>query len=184
MNITLDQLVGQPDWAITYRWNVTFLPPLALPFPGGLDVTNIRCESAALPKSTGSVFEVTIRGLTDNVNPGIWKTAGTIKLVFVETVDNAILNWIQYLREAIWRPGTGSGLNKADLLFPAVRLERLDRSENPVRQYTLENSLLADYDPGGDLGPDAGLVKPSITIAYPNYTEVGLPVAAPVPTTP
>jgi hypothetical protein len=180
MRIELNDVINQADWAVKYRWDLRFFAvPAALGISFNPTLLNLRCESTEIPKSTGNTFSVTIRGLEDNVNPGLWKTAGKIKLVFVESVDNEILNWIQSWREAIWNPGIGNGLTKADLLV-GVTLTRLGRKEEPVRYYTMAKTLLADYDPGGDLEEDdkGGVIKPNVTLVYPNFVETGYPKEA------
>jgi len=168
MRPTLEQIRSLPDWASRYRWNLIFDS-----FPTGItapstDRLNFQCVSAGVPKKTGGTFETSLRGWT-LINPGIWKTSGTITLTFIETIDNLILNFLQAWNEAAWAMATGQAATKNGLTA-VVRLERLDRNDARVRQYKMK-VIIADYDPGGDLDDASTDTRPTITLAYDSFDE-------------
>jgi hypothetical protein len=168
MRPSLDNIRGLPDFASLYRWNLIFdQPPSGIAAPTTEEL-NLRCTSATIPKVTGSAFPISIRGHKTQ-NPGIWDTSGTIVLTFIETVDNKVLNFIQSWSNACWEMNTGISKTKSELTA-IVRLERLDRQDNPVREYKLE-AFLSDYSPGGDLGADGDTLSPTITLSYDKFEE-------------
>jgi hypothetical protein len=171
MRPQLDQIRGLPDFASLYRWNLIFDKfPTGIAAPNS-EALNLRCVSATIPKVTGATFPLIIRG-QETINPGRWNTSGTITLTFIETVDNVVLNFIQNWRSAVWAMNTGVGVTKAELLA-IIRLERLDRSDNRIREYKLE-AFISDYEPGGDLAAEGDTISPTITLAYDRFDETAV----------
>ena len=174
MRPQVETLRNLPDFGTRFRWNlffVTFPPAVTSAITEDL---NLRCISATLPKKRGSNFDVTIRGW-DIPNPGIWKVAGTIKLVFIETIDNKILDFFSQWHEAVWSMSTGTGANKADLTA-LVELDRLDRQDNTIREYQMY-VFPEDYENGGDLDEKGLEILPALTLAYADFTEIGATTA-------
>ena len=169
MRPTLDNIRGLPDFASLYRWNLIFdTPPSGIAAPTTEEL-NLRCMSATIPKATGNEFPITIRGHKTR-NPGIWDTSGAITLTFIETIDNKVLDFIKNWREACWETNTGVSRTKQDLIA-IIRLERLDRQDNPIREYKLE-AFLSDYTSGDDLVAEGGeSFNPSITLTYDKFEE-------------
>jgi len=173
MRPTLDSIRGLPDFASLYRWNLFFdILPAGVPAPkGGTEGLNLRCVSATVPRVTGATFPLIIRG-QETINPGRWNTSGEITLTFIETVDNAILDFIQDWRTSCWEMNLGTGSTKTDL-EARIRLERLDRADQIIRRYEFQ-AFLAAYDPGGDLAAEGDTMNPTITLAYDRFDETAV----------
>ena len=112
---SIDQVRSLGDFATTVNWNLTFMK-----FPSGVtgglptsDALNYRCDSTDVPKRTGQSTTQTIRGHTVK-QPGLYTPSGTLQLIFVETVDNVMSNFIRNWREACYDSKTGAGRPKSE----------------------------------------------------------------------
>jgi len=169
----IDEIRTIAEFATLYQWNLSFsrFPT----FKGtGLATSptelNLRCVSSEVPKLTGAPIEVTIRGHKVK-QPGIHNYGGTIMLTFVETVDNTISNFIRNWREAIWESKTGIQGRVAEI-EAGIILQRLNRQDEPIWQYTLTGCKIEDYDStGGSLVETGDVLKPTITIGYDYFID-------------
>ena len=163
---TIDQIRGIGNVTQLFRWNLIFAQfPQGLAAPPASDALNLRCESATLPKLTGTNTEVKIRGHKVN-QPGIHNYSGTIQLTFVETVDNTIHNFLKAWREICWQTRTGIQLPK-NQVEAVVLLQRLNQQDVAIWEYKLIGAFLSDYEPGGTLNNDGSdPLKPALTLSY------------------
>ena len=96
----IDSVRSLPDFQASYKWDLQFLQlpavgPFAFPISQGL---NLRCESTTLPSVSNQKIEVYQRG-HKVFQPGINEYSGTIELVFTETVDSFVH---QFLLAYFW----------------------------------------------------------------------------------
>jgi hypothetical protein len=172
---TIDQLRAVGTVTQLFRWNVIFAAfPKDVAAPPSSDDLNLRCESSTLPKLGSTPLSVKIRGHVTK-QPGIHTYNGTIDLVFIETVDNVVHNFLKAWRDICWAPHTGVQSSKANS-EASILLQRLDNQDNPIWQYKLIGAILEDYEAGGPLNADGqdGL-KPKLTIGYDLFDDQPLP---------
>jgi hypothetical protein len=166
----VDNLVSLGDFATSINWNF-----IVVTSPSAVDLTtdslNFRCESADVPKMSSSSTTITIRGIPVK-QPGVWTPSGQITLNFYETIDNTINNYIKTWREACWLSKIGTSLPKSQVTG-IIQLQRNDRQDNAIWQYTLYNAYLEDYDStGGALqGQSADSLRPSMTLSYDYFID-------------
>jgi hypothetical protein len=118
---------------------------------------------------TGQSIEVNIRGHKVKV-PGVYNYAGTIPMVFTETADNKISQFLHDWREACWQAKTGIQREKKDV-EAIIRIIRLDRQDKPIWVYKLTGCYLEDATTG-TLDSTSEVFKPNFTISY-DYFEDG-----------
>ena len=158
-----------PELADSFRWEISF-PTKPSVFPED-DELNLRCVSSGMPSRTmtGQV-DVQIRG-HHIMRPGPMDETHTLNLIFVETIDNTISQWLKDWRDAVYNPDTGVR-QEQDQYQAQVRLARLDNLDNPIWEYVLEGCYLQEFDPGGDLAGDAGQgIQPNITLYYDTFKD-------------
>jgi hypothetical protein len=171
--ININNIRELDDYAPLYKWDISIpKAPEAVSFPTDEQI-NIRCTSAEMPKSVDETVEVPLKEFTDRI-PGKQIPEGTLTVIFVETIDNVISNWLRTWRLAVGDPETGIQKPRkeviADILFT-----RRDREGNPIYAYKAIGCYISDYDPvGGELGSDSEVVRPSLTITYMAFTETAL----------
>lgn len=164
---TLDQ-ISRLEFATQYQWELSIVEaPAAATFPATEDI-NLRCVSSDLPKAPPTPIEVRIRGHRTS-RPGPVETSQPFTLVFVETVDSIISDWIDQWSTACTDIETGTH-HKIDDVVATIRLLRLDREDKPIYEYIMYRCWLADYDPGGQLveqGQD--VVRPQLMLNYDKF---------------
>lgn len=170
---SMDQVRSVADFTTLFRWNLIFAQfPSAIAAPSSEDL-NIRCESAELPKLTGSTITQSIRGHKVS-QPGIHDYSETITLTFVETVDNVISNFLRSWREACWATNTGVTNPKSEV-EAIILIQRLNSLDEPIWEYKLLGAFLQDFDPGGTLdGSSSDSLKPSLVIKFDRFEDQAL----------
>ena len=159
-----------PELADSYRWNMEV--PVQNNIPGWPTeaALNLRCVSATMPSRTmtGQV-DIQIRG-HHIMRPGPMDEQHTINLIFVEDVENTISLWLKNWRDAIYNADTGE--RQDDYAVDGIKLIRLDHLDGRIWEYELFGCYLQEFDPGGDLGADAGQgVQPNITLYYDTFKD-------------
>jgi hypothetical protein len=167
---TLAALQAMGAFSTLFRWEliITAFPSAVTGFNS--DDFNLRAETAEVPKKTGDVVEIWIRGLRV-IRPGIYKPSGTITLNFIEGVDHLLHKYINAWRQVLWEDGTGLQRSVQEVSMDFL-LHLLDDQDNPVYEYAIFGSILTEGDPGGT--PDqqtADPMKPSLILAYQDFTE-------------
>jgi len=180
MKPNVQQLRSLPDFVQLFQWNISVVrQPKVATFPNDL---NLRAVSVDKPKAAPAMIEVSVRGHKIK-QPGISTTGGTITLTLLETVDMKVTNFIRDLREAQFEQGTGIQAPRSDVDFD-LKLEQLDRQNEPIWGYILIGCIIEDYDTGGQLADQASdIVKPTMTIGYTWFVE-GPPDSLQVPSLP
>lgn len=171
---SIDQLRSLPDYAQVTKWNINFvtLPGVgALAFPVS-DELNFRAESVTLPKATNQKFEVNTRG-HKTWHPGIIDYGNSFDIVFTETVDNAIFNFVKAWRELIWSSRQGSSFSKAEL-EATILITMLDNADVERAKYTLFGCFLEDYDFGTLDGATSDAIKPTMTLSFDFFVDLPL----------
>jgi len=167
---TKSQLRALGEYASVYRWDVSFPDggPSAVEVP---DNFNLLCVSTALPKKEANqLIEIKIRGHTIR-RPGISDDSHQIQLMFVETVDNAISNFLSSWRDSLWHPDTGVQ-QPLESVTSTLLINRLDNQDNPIWKYELKGCFLEDYEAvGAELGADVEAVRPTLTLYYDSFTD-------------
>lgn len=157
--------------ATLYQWNLQFVtPPNAVSTAVLVDSNggplNIRCESVELPNKTNEKFITAIRGHRVR-QAGIADYGGTLSLVFVETVDNAISQFIVDWQEAVWATGTGIQQSMVDLVG-TMEIHRLNNLDEEVWKYKmdvwLESSTLGTLD-----GNTSDAFKPNVVFSFDDF---------------
>jgi hypothetical protein len=167
---TIDALRAVGDFALKFRWNLAISQFPALGTWPSSDDLNIRCESAELPKKIGSSTEIKIRGHKVK-QPAIYGYTNSQQFTFVETIDNKISAMLKQWSDLAWTPQTGVS-NQKSQIQGQILLQRLDNQNNAIWQYTMVGCYLENYDPGGQLGGDAGeALKPSIQLSYDYFLD-------------
>lgn len=166
---TLDQIRGLGDFSTAIDWDLSFLMlPSAVSVSS--DDINWRCESTTIPKKTGEPSTVQIRGLVPVRQPGIYVPDGTIVLNLVGTVDSVIEKFIRDWREACYTQGTAMALPKRDV-EAKIRLTLLDRQKKARWRYDLIGAFIQENEGGELSGSEASIMKPTITLAYDDFTD-------------
>lgn len=169
--ITHDNIRALGDFATLIKWNFKVLKaPANVPTP---NLLNFRVLSTDVPKTdAGQTTDIFIRGHRVR-QPGIMKSVDSIVLTLAETTDNAVNTWLRNWREACWQTKTGIQGRKADV-EAIVQIERLNRQNNPIWQYTMKGCFLEDYDGvGGQLdGENSDIMRPTLTLSM-DYFEDG-----------
>jgi len=168
--ITLDNLRSLGDVNQTFRWNFVLISaPSGVPgFPSSSSI-DLRCETAELPKKSGSSVEVTLRGHSVKY-PGIYKPTGTMTLTFVETVDNFMANWLRSWQVACWPNNTGARLPKSQL-EAVIQLQLLRNDDTARYQYTIKGCFLEDATIGSLDSSSADPFKPQLVLSYDDFTQ-------------
>jgi hypothetical protein len=91
-------------------------------------------------------------------------------MVFTETADNKISQFLHDWREACWQAKTGIQREKKDV-EAIIRIIRLDRQDKPIWVYKLTGCYLEDATTG-TLDSTSEVFKPNFTISY-DYFEDG-----------
>lgn len=172
---SLEQLRQLGDFVETFRWNMRFaqFPKAIAGQSPAAEALNIRCETAARPKSQPVAdTKVEIRGHSVH-QPSKIDYSGTMSFTFVETVDMMVHRFFKSWRDAIWNARTGISSAKADLQGIVI-LEQLNRQDRAIWRYQLIGAYLQDYE----FGPmDAGgteAMKPTMTLQYDYFTDEAL----------
>lgn len=166
---------GIQNFATVYQWNVMFstLPKkvstTALTSNNG-EPLNFRCESTELPKLTNESMIVSIRGHKIKQS-GIHTYSNILTLIFVETVDNMISQFLHDWREACWEAKTGVQQTKQDIQA-VMELHRLNSVDKEIWKYKMTGVYLEDFDLGQLDGVTSEAFKPSIVLSY-DYFEDG-----------
>lgn len=168
---TLDQLRHAGDFATTVHWDVSF-PTL----PNGLrglvssEYLNLRCESTDVPKATNMPIEIAVRGHFIK-QPGLTRPSGQINLMFYDTVDSRVSEFIRLWREICYETNTGIQTARVDAQA-VVLLNRRDRQDRIIWNYELHGVFLEDYDPGGQLqSQSAEAIRPSMILSYDKFID-------------
>ncbi len=173
-SFSIDQLRSLVDYAQVTKWDINFV---TLPAVGGLgalasDDLNFRTESVVLPKATNQKFEVQTRG-HKTLHPGIIDYGNTFDIVFTETVDNKIFNFVKAWRELLWSSRQGSSLPKSDL-EATILITLLDNQDVARAKYSVFGCFLEDYDFGTLDGATSDAIKPSITLSFDLFVDAPL----------
>ncbi len=163
----ISQVRGLPDFAPMYQWNISTIRVPSGIFPEGTDI-NLRCQTVGIPKSSTPKITTELRGHKTH-QPGAIEHEGTLTLAMVETVDNMISNWIFRWREACADYLTGAHLPKA-AVEATMMIERLDREDRPIWNYTIYGCWLESYELG-ELMATSETMKPSLTISYDYFVD-------------
>ena len=173
LGVSLSQIRTLPEAAPIYRWQIQFdRPPAAgvvVPTP---DRYNMQCVSSAIPKrDAGSGIELIIRGHMVRL-PGTYADTKTIDLTFFDTEDNIISEYLASWREAMWHYDTGRRGGSREDVTADISLIRLSNQDEPIWQYHLFGCYQEDYDPSGaELGADAEIMRPTLTLYYDFFTD-------------
>lgn len=193
---TINNIRGLADFATVYQWTVEILNAdmgtangfNTLAYPDG-EQLNWRCESHEIPNASNNPVAVQIRGHRV-FQPGIQEYSNTINLVFVETVDNLVTNFLRSWREACWQTEVGYQFPKGSGKVPAgagtdsaIRLIRLNRQLEEIWEYQLYGCWLQSYNQGTLDGSSSEAFKPTMTIQY-DYYDDGKPGTLNLPTRP
>jgi hypothetical protein len=170
MALDINQIASLPDFATLYNWRLEFssTPTAVTSFPTN-DALNLRCTSATIPKLTGEDIQVDIKQFRA-VQPGIYRPEGPITLIFVETANNEISKFLRDWRNACYDKETGGQESNADV-YANVLLYRQDRNNNDIWEYHLKYCFLSNYEPGGELGGDSDVLRPSVDLTYITFDE-------------
>lgn len=161
------------DVQALYRWNVRFGP-----FPTGLATKpteaelNVRCISTTLPKATNNDMLITLRGHTVE-QPGKMTYERRLTLIFIDTVDNVVVKFLNDWRQLTWADGTGVTQNKKEL-EAVLTLELLDNKDEPRWEYVLTGCFLKDVTLSQLLEESDDASKPEMIISY-DYFREGIP---------
>lgn len=168
---SINEIRNLGDFATLYQWNFSFINlPKAISVVGTSDDFNKRCVTSDLPKKNIQSIEVSVRGHKVK-QPGIGGYDNTIPITFVETTDMMIHDLIGAWHEATWETGTGIQAPKSEVEC-SIRLELLDRQDNPTWEYILHGCYLETYEAGGQLGDSTSdVMKPSLTLSYDYFEE-------------
>ena len=177
MRPTISSVRGLGDFATVYQWNVTMpKPPTTGLSISANDITsefNLRCFSTEIPKKApAGNIDIWIRGHHIK-QAGIYDPPHTLTLIFLETVDNVISNFMRELRELCWQSKTGVQTPKSSAEF-TLRLSRLDRQDREIWEYILIGCFLEDYDPSGGAaldGSTSDILRPSLIISYDDFED-------------
>src|SRR5437763_380519 len=94
---------GQTDFQKTYYWNLSTLSGNAY-FPIGDARLNMLCTSTEIPRYEGETAIQMVKGY-QILDPGIYKSVGTMTLTFVEMIDSQIRNaWDTWMRAMFNKP--------------------------------------------------------------------------------
>lgn len=171
---SIDQVRSVADFTNIFRWNLAFAKfPSAVASPPNSEDLNLRCESAELPRLTGQTIVQNIRGHQVRQS-GIYNYTDSLTLTFVETVDNAIHQFLKDWREATWETKTGIAQPKSDL-EAIITLQRLNNQDEPIWEYKLVGAFLQDFDFGGTLdGITSESLKPQMILSYDFFEDQAL----------
>ena len=171
MRPTFNQIRELGDFATTVNWYLQFTE-----IPEGFnkadfDELNVRCISTAVPKREGQMSEVQIRGLAPVHQPGLYLPETSWTCQVVETVDNKVTNLFTKLVEINYEQGTGKAKPKKDCQCK-IRIVRLNRQDEEIYEYELIGAYLTSYETGADLqNSEAGIIQPSLTFTFDDFTE-------------
>ncbi|QJT70934.1 hypothetical protein GR7B_00136 [Vibrio phage vB_VcorM_GR7B] len=168
--ITHDNVRGVGDYATLVKWNFKVLKaPAGVTTPPNI---NFRVLSTDVPKTdAGQTTDIWVRGHRVR-QPGIYKSMDTFTVTLAETVDNAISTWIRNWREQCWATKTGIQALKSDT-EAIIQIERLNRQNTAIWQYTCHGVFLEDYDPtGGPLdGENSDILRPTMTLSMDYFED-------------
>jgi len=163
---SLSQISSMKDIQTTYRWDVSFSGAAAATF--GLDQgINLRMLSTGLPVKNNEPLEATIRG-HKFYQPGQSDPSGDLPMTAYETVDGKIGDMLKAWADACWSEDTGVQLTNAELMAGCL-IRLLDRQDQPVREYRLQNVFLMSYEMP-ELNSDNDSLKPQFTLKYSGFT--------------
>lgn len=172
MRPTLTEVRKLGNFTTSESWYIQFTKlPAGVSFKS--NDLNFRCESVDLPKRSTPTQAITLRGLPPINQHGTPQPSGTTTLTLYSTVDMAVEKAILELQKLAGDSETGKGRYKADYEMRA-KIVRQDVTGKAIYEYELYGVLLEDYDPGGQLGATAELIKPTMTLKWDNYTEKAL----------
>jgi len=179
----IGQIQATADYATVYQWEMQFLfPPRGVSSAGtwmSEPDWNVRCESAELPQATNQPVTVSIRG-HEIKQPGITSYSKQINIVFVETVDNKISEFLKAWKEICYRTTSGHQWRKEDT-DAVVQIMRLNRQLIPIYEYILVGCWLEDAQLGSLDGSSSEAMKPNMTMSYDYFVEGAPGGAAPGP---
>ena len=135
---------------------------------------NFRCESVELPKGSNQKFEVQVRG-HKTFHPGIQDYGNVMTLVFTETVDNMIFNFVKAWRELVWESRQGRAFSKSDV-EATILITMLDNQDNPRAKYTTFGCFYEADDFGTLDGSTSDAMRTSLTLSYDFYVDAPLSV--------
>lgn len=163
----MENIRSLPDFQTVYNWNVSVTKA-----PAGVTVPpnfNFQCQTATIPESSNTPVEVDIRGHKIR-QPGIQQYDGTLDLQMVETVDQALANFIKGWREAQWETGTGVAKtrNESSANF---QLQLLDRQDNVKRTFDLIGGILLNAQKGELSGDGSEVMRPTLSVQYDYFKE-------------
>lgn len=167
---THDNVRQLPDFAPLVKWEISIInPPTGLIVPPNL---NFQCTTAQVPKTEANQKQdVVVRGHRV-YQQSLQHAEGTIQLDFVETVDNAISQFIRSWRELCWATNTGVQ-GERNAVEATIQMLRMNRQNVPIWEYRLIGCFLEDYDPlGGQLESDnPDVARPTMTISYDKFFD-------------
>jgi hypothetical protein len=169
---TIEQVRGLGDVGTTYQWNLNFLDfPAAL--NGGVipskEDLNLRLISTTLPKKGNTDQEINVRGQRTYQSGQADYGGHEFTLVFYETVDNIVSNFLLAWEETCVQTLTGAHGSKVDSEC-AIEIERLNRQDIPIWSYILIGCKLKDYTET-DLSGEDDTLKPSMILKYDYFKK-------------
>jgi len=167
----IDSVRSLPDFQQLYKWDLQFLQlpavgPFGFPLANGL---NLRCESTTLPNVSNQKIEVYQKG-HKVFQPGISEYNGTLDLVFTETVDNFVHQFLLAWREMIWATRSGQSFAKEDI-EAVIQITRLNAQDEPIWEYNMKGVFLEAYDLGSLESSASDIMRPSVTLSYDYFAE-------------
>lgn len=167
--VNIDQLRSIGNVAVPYRWNLEFSA-----FPAGIatqsEALNLRCESVELPKlSSAGKIEVNIRG-NKVLQQGIMNYSNTFSLVFYETEDSVVHEFLRQWRELVWQSKTGVQVSKADY-EAVILLTRLNHADEPIWEYKLVGCFLEDFDLGTLDGATSDAMRTTMNLSFDYFVD-------------
>jgi len=168
--VSIDQLRNMGNVAVPYRWTLTFTN-----LPAGLNTfssadLNVRCESVELPKlSSAGKIEVRVRG-NKVLQQGIMEYSNTISLVFYETEDSIVHDFLRSWRELVWKSRSGVQVSKED--YEAnVQITRLNHADEGIWKYNLHGCFLEDFDLGMLDGSTSDAMRTTLVLSFDFFTD-------------
>jgi len=166
---SLGQIRAARDYATVYQWNLRFDSfPSALAGPPALEDLNIRCESTTVPKRTNEPIIIGLRGHKTK-QPGITTVEGQITLVFIDTVNNIVNDFLSKWHKIVTDPITGAH-NLASDVEAEVTIERLDRQDNAIYRYSMP-CWLEDFEYSPLDGQTSDAFKPTLILSYDFFDD-------------
>jgi hypothetical protein len=168
---TIQQIRSLGDVGTTYQWNMIFVTfPTVLyggVIPSSEDL-NLRMVSTDVPTKTITDEPINIRGQKTSQS-GQAEYTSEITLIFYETVDVLVSNFILAWHETCTHTGTGTHGSKAQCECD-IQLQQLNRQDEPIWLYSMHGCRLKSYTKT-DLSGEDNLLQPALTIKMDYFDE-------------